>query len=390
VTQSAITTDMARTLAVLERLVGFDTVSARPNAGIIAYIEGFLRDRGARITRLEQGDKAGLYAEIGPPGPGMMLSGHTDVVPVEGQAWTRAPFSLTRVGDRLYGRGTTDMKGYLACMLSAADMASRSPLAAPLKLVFSYDEEIGCVGIQQMIDRLAPLIGTPRAAFVGEPTEMQVAIGHKGKAAFTATCRGRAGHSSLAPDFVNALHLAADFVTALRDVQDALRRDGARDPGYDIPYSTVHIGMLCGGTALNIVPDRADLSFEYRHLAGDRPSDLTARIHAAAETVMGRYRQIWDGAGIEIDQVNAYPGLDIALESPVIATALALAETKRTTKMAFGTEAGVFAGLGIPTVVCGPGSMAGQGHKPDEYITLDQIAACDLMMARIVEDLCRG
>jgi len=382
--------DIGGTLGVLERLVAFNTVSARPNADIVAYIEGYLRDRGARITRIAQGDKAGLYAEIGPPGPGVLLSGHTDVVPVAGQDWTRAPFALTRDGNRLYGRGTTDMKGYLASMLAAADMASRGPLAAPLKLVFSYDEEVGCVGIQQMMDRLAPLMGTPRAAFVGEPTEMQVAIGHKGKAAFTAICRGQSGHSSLAPDFVNALHLAADFVTALRDVQDAQRQGGARDPAYDIPYSTVHVGTLEGGRALNVVPDRADLNFEIRHLPGDDPAALLARIRLAADTVSARYRTQWDGARIEIDEINGYPGLDIAPEDPVVATALALAETNQTTKMAFGTEAGVFAAQGIPTVICGPGSMAGQGHKPDEYITLDQIAACNRMMARIVADLRGG
>jgi len=382
--------DMARTLEVLERLVGFDTVSDRPNASIIAYIDGFLRARGARITRIGQGDKAGLYAEIGPPGSGILLSGHTDVVPVAGQVWTRAPFALTRDGDRLYGRGTTDMKGYLACMLSAADMASRGPLAAPLKLVFSYDEEVGCVGIQEMMGRLVPLMGCPRAAFVGEPTDMQLATGHKGKAAFAAICRGQAGHSSLAPDFVNALHLAADFVAALRDVQDELRQSGARDPAYDIPYSTVHVGTLAGGRALNIVPDRADLGFEIRHLAGDDPSELLAHIRRAAESVSARYRAEWDGAAIEVEQVAAYPGLDIAPDDPVVTTALALAGTDSTTKVAFGTEAGVFAGQGIATVVCGPGSMAGQGHKPDEFITLDQLAACHRMMARIVADLRRG
>lgn len=381
--------DIAGTLEVLERLVAFDTVSARPNAEIIAYIEAYLRHRGARITRIVPGDKAGLYAEIGPPGPGILLSGHTDVVPVAGQDWTRPPFALTRDGNRLYGRGTTDMKGYLASMLAAADMASRGPLAAPLKLVFSYDEEVGCVGIQQMMGRLSPLMGTPRAAIVGEPTEMQVAIGHKGKSAFTAICRGQSGHSSLAPDFVNALHLAADFVAALRDMQDALRRDGARDPAYDIPYSTVHVGTLEGGRALNIVPDRADLSVEIRHLPGDDPAALLARIRLAADTVSARYRTQWDGARIEINEMNAYPGLDIAPEDRVVATALALAETNQTTKMAFGTEAGVFAAQGIPTVICGPGSMAGQGHKPDEYITVDQLAACHRMMARIVEDLRR-
>ena len=361
---------MSLTLNILERLIAFNTVSANSNLEIIAYIEAFLRERGFRLTRIEDetGHKTGLFAEVGPAGDGVLLSAHTDVVPVEGQDWTRDPFALTREVGRLYGRGTTDMKGYVAAMLYAADLVSKVPLRQPLKLALSYDEEVGCVGIQQMIDRLAPLVGQPRACFVGEPTQMQVAIGHKGKAALRAVCHGQTGHSALAPNFVNALHLAVDFVTGLSGVQDWLRDQGACDEAYDIPFSTVHVGKMSGGTALNIVPDRAELIFEYRHLAADPSEMILSRIHDAADAACARYLCEWSGARIEIEQYNAYPGLAVDKEAPVTRMALGLAQTNAVTKVPFGTEAGFFAALGIPTVVCGPGSMSGQGHKPDEYL----------------------
>ncbi|MEL7116039.1 MAG: M20/M25/M40 family metallo-hydrolase, partial [Pseudomonadota bacterium] len=248
---------MSRTIEILDRLVGFDTVSHRSNLGLIAYVEDVLETCGFRQTRLTDptGTKAGIFAAIGPAGPGVLLSAHTDVVPVEGQEWTRDPFRLHRAHDRLYGRGTTDMKGFLASMLAAAERAASLDLAEPLKLAISYDEEIGCIGIAQMIDGLIPAIGTPRAAIVGEPTEMQVATGHKGKVALRAICRGEAGHSALAPRFTNAIHVATDFVAQIRDVQAEIVATGARDPAYDVPYSTLHVGTIAGGSALNIVPD---------------------------------------------------------------------------------------------------------------------------------------
>jgi len=381
---------MSLQLEILERLIGFDTVSANSNAGIIAYIRDFLTARGARCVPLpaKADGKLGLYAEIGPQvSGGIMLSAHTDVVPVAGQPWTRAPFALSREGDRVFGRGTTDMKGYVACMLQAADHASQITLAEPLKLVFSYDEEIGCVGMQEMIDRLPGLIGKPRACFVGEPTEMQIAIGHKGKAALEAVCLGQAGHSSLAPQFVNALHLAADMIAGLRDVQDWLASNGARDAAYDIPFSTVHVGKMSGGTALNIVPEQARLTFEYRHLAADMPDMIMARITDMAEQITARYRQAFAGAKVQIEQINAYPGLDAPAQSHAATLAQRLLNTTATIKVAFGTEAGFFDELGIPSIVCGPGSMAGQGHKADEYIELSQLAACAKMLTNAVDEL---
>ena len=373
-------TETTLTLDVLERLVGFPTTPQVSNLDLIDYVETYLRDRGFVLIRLPDasGEKAGIVATLGPEGQGVLLSAHTDVVPVEGQEWTRAPFALSREKDRVYGRGTTDMKGYVASVLALADRAARVPLKEPLRIVLSYDEEIGCIGIRHMMGDLAPLIGQPRACFVGEPTSMQVAIGHKGKAALRAVCHGEAGHSALAPRFTNALHVATDFVNALRALQGDLAANGARDEAYDIPYSTVHVGKLSGGTALNIVPDRAKVLFEYRHLAADRAEDMLARIQACADTVPGQ---------IEIEQLNAYPGLDVAAGADVVGYAKRMSQTNGTTKVPFGTEAGFFDALGIPTVVCGPGSMEGQGHKPDEYLELSELAACDAMMDRILDDI---
>lgn len=383
---------MTQTLEILDRLISFDTVSANSNLDIISYIESFLSERGFEVTRVpdETGQKAGIYAVLGPRQPaGVLLSAHTDVVPVKGQAWTRDPFKLTRERDRVYGRGTTDMKGYVASVMAMADRASKVDLKEPVKIAFSYDEEIGCVGIKKMIDKLGPTIGLPRACFVGEPTEMQVAVGHKGKAALRATCRGQAGHSALAPNFTNALHLAADFVQELKSLQQELAQDGARDMAYGVPYSTIHVGKLSGGTALNIVPDTAELVFEYRHLVADRPEDLEARIYAAAERVSAAYHPAFAEAAIDVEKYNAYPGLDVTADAEIVGIAQRLALSNEITKVPFGTEAGYFEALGVPTVVCGPGSMEGQGHKADEYLELFQLNACDEMMDRILEELVR-
>ena len=377
---------MASTLEILERLVAFDTVSAKSNLALADYAGDFLRERGFRVERLDDPtqDKAGLYAEIGPAGAGVALSAHSDVVPVEGQDWSRDPFRLTREGDLLYGRGTTDMKGFLACMLAAAARAGAMPLREPLKLVISYDEEVGCTGIARMRDRLALALGAPRACIVGEPTQMQVASGHKGKIALTAVCRGEAGHSAHAPRYVNALHVAMDFVAELRALQDLLIREGARDDGYGVAHSTIHVGRLAGGGALNVVPDCARIAFEARHLAGDAPDALRGRIDAAADRVAKAHGP---AARIEIDETFRYPGLDAGEGCAAVALARRISGAGAPVKVSFGTEAGIFAALGVPVAVCGPGSMDRHGHKADECVEADQLAACDAMLERLLGEM---
>lgn len=375
---------------ILDRLVGFDTVSAKPNAGMVDHLESFCAERGAATTRIagrEKG-KAGLVARFGPDAAGgVVLSGHCDVVPADGQDWSRPAFELGRDGDRLYGRGTTDMKGFLACMLAAGDRASRGGAGRPLTLVFSYDEETGCVGIQEMKAELGGLLGKPSLCIVGEPTGMRVATGHKGKASLRATCKGEGGHSALAPRYVNALHLATDFVAGLRGLQDRYAADGARDDAYDIPHTTLHAGRMEGGTALNIVPEAAEVLFEFRYLPADGHDAVLGEVERMAEEVAAPYRKALDGAGIAIERFAGYPGLEAGGDSEAARLALSLAPEAGPIKVDFGTEAGVFAEIGVPTVVCGPGSMAGQGHKPDEYIEIAQLAACRSMLDDVVDSL---
>ena len=378
---------MTDTLTILDRLVSFETINANPNAAMIDYIETFCKDLGAQCDRIPSASdgKVGLVARLGPQAPGgIVLSGHCDVVPVMGQYWHRPSFQLTREGDRLYGRGTTDMKGFLSCMLEAAQLASKQDLTKPLTLVFSYDEEIGCVGIQEMKDALRPLLGDPRLCIVGEPTSMQIAIGHKGKAALRAKITGQSGHSALAPHFVNAIHIATDFIAELRALQDWYAQNGARDAAYDVPFSTLHVGKLHGGKALNIIPDAAEITFEYRHLFLAREDQLFERILQRAAKISALSQDRFAQADIQIERYNTYPGLEVDQGGDAVNFAQELARTKGTTKVAFGTEAGVFTQMGIPAIVCGPGSMSGQGHKPDEFIELAQLQACSALLERVV------
>ena len=329
----------SRTLELLDRLVAFPTVSRDSNLDLIDWAQALLSGWGFDVTRIcsPARDKAGLFARIGPRiDGGVCLSGHTDVVPVEGQTWTCPAFKLTQTGARVFGRGSTDMKGFLASALAMAEHAQTAPLKAPLSLVLSYDEEIGCVGLREMLPELTPLIGKPDVVIVGEPTAMQIAIGHKGKSALNVRCHGEAGHSALAPHFVNAIHVASHFVTEVRGLQAKLA-DGVRDSAYDIPYSTIHVGQISGGQALNIVPDLVTLAMEFRHLADASPAAILAEINAAA----ARTTQEFGPKGtVTIEVQNSYPGLSVAPDAPVIERTRQMTRTDATTKVAFGTEAG--------------------------------------------------
>ncbi|MBA3323857.1 MAG: acetylornithine deacetylase [Rhodobacteraceae bacterium] len=379
------------TRAILERLIALETVSALPNLALIHYVRDLLSAAGIEATLIPDatGTKANLYATVGPQDrPGVMLSGHTDVVPVDGQAWTRPPFRLTEAGGRLYGRGAADMKGFVACAVAAALAASHRRLRTPLHLALSYDEEVGCLGVRSLIDLLATAPSPPLMCIVGEPTGMAVATGHKGKRGLRAVCRGREGHSSLAPLAMNALHLAADLVQAIRAIQTRLAVEGARDGDYDVPYTTLHVGRVSGGASLNIVPNRAEVDFEIRCLAADDPDALAAEIAAEAARIVAAAAD--PDARVEIAEFMAYPGLGTAPDAAVVAFVKGLTGANATIKVAFGTEGGLFADrLGLPTVICGPGSMA-QGHKPDEFVTLDQIARCEAMLAALLDRLEAG
>ena len=378
---------------IFARLMSFDTTSHRPNRALMAFVVDLLAEAGifAQLIPDAAGHKANLYATIGPNAPGgVMLSGHTDVVPVEGQLWSYPPHALTQDQARYYGRGAADMKGFVACAIEAALNAARRPLKTPLHLAFSYDEEIGCMGVRSLIDLLQAAPHRPRFCIVGEPTGMAVATGHKGKIALRATCTGREGHSALAPMALNALHLAADFIISLRAVQADIAANGASDDDYDVPYTTVHAGIVKGGVQVNIVPNNATVDFEIRSLAQDDTDALIARLRAAAEGIVAPHRAQFPEAAITIERLWDYPGLGTPPGAEVVRFVQSLTGANGTIKVAFGTEGGLFdARLGIPTVICGPGSMA-QGHKPDEYVSLDQIDRCRAMLGVLVGRLEQG
>ncbi len=377
---------------ILEQLLAFDTVSAHPNMALMGYVRGLLEDAGIGCMLIPDasGGKANLYASVGPEGAGVMLSGHTDVVPVDGQAWTVPPFAMTIRDGRYYGRGAADMKGFVACAIAAMLDASQRQLKVPLHLALSYDEEIGCMGVRSLIDMLQAAPVQPAMCIVGEPTGMQVATGHKGKIALRATCVGREGHSALAPLALNALHLAADFIAVLRDLQSGIAEHGLRDGDYDVPYTTVHAGKMSGGVQVNIVPNVAVIDFEIRSLAQDDPGTIIALLHEMAAEIVTPHLADFPEAEIRIERLWDYPGLGTPSQADVVKFVKSLTGANGTIKVAFGTEGGLFSErLGIPTVICGPGSMA-QGHKPDEYVTIEQMDRCQAMLATLLGRLEAG
>jgi acetylornithine deacetylase len=380
-------------IEILGHLVAFDTTSRNSNLALVAWVEGYLADHGVTAERVYDttGEKANLWATIGPADrPGYILSGHTDVVPVDGQDWATDPFRLTGRDGRLFGRGTCDMKGFLACCLARVPAMVASDLRQPIHLAFSYDEEIGCVGVRGLIERLARAPVRPEACFVGEPTGMQVVIAHKGKRSFEAVVTGRSCHSSLTPEGVNAVDYAAMLALEIRRMGEAFTASGTRDPLFTIPVSTTHTGVLEGGTALNIVPDRARLLFEFRLLPDDSADAAEAAIRRfAADVLEPAMRATAPEAGIEFRMISGFPGLDTAPDAPVTQLARRLAERNDHGKVAYGTEGGLFAEIGIPTVVIGPGAIA-QAHRADEFIEKAELDSCERFIDRLIEHCRHG
>lgn len=381
---------LERTLQILDRLIAFPTVSRDSNLALIAYVQDLLAKVGvdSRVVHNEEGTKANLHAVVGPAvGQGVMLSGHSDVVPVEGQDWSSDPFVLTARGERLLGRGTADMKGFIACALAVAEEAASRRLSRPLHLAFSYDEEIGCVGVRRLLDTMTGMTDLPAMCIIGEPTCMETVTAHKGKVAGRVTCRGYECHSSHAPEGLNAIYLAHDMVGTFREMQDELEGVGHRDAAYSVPFTTVHVGTLKGGTALNIVPGDCTLDFEIRNLPADDPQTLLARLYEQAERLTQRSRQRFPDSGVKVEVVNAYPGMETDPQAEVVGFVNSLTGGSELKKIAFGTEGGLFTErLGIPTVVCGPGDIR-HAHKPDEFVTRDQLGQCHASLRRLLDTL---
>lgn len=384
-------TDMEKpgSLGILERLVAFDTTSANSNLGLMTYVQGYLRenDVASRLLFDEGKTKANLFATIGPRARGgVLLSGHTDTVPAREQEWTRAPYCLTEEDGRYYGRGTADMKAFIAAVLAAVPRMQAAKLHTPIHLALSYDEEIGCVGVRHLVDTLRNLEDKPAFCIVGEPTGMQVVTRHKGKLGVCVTVTGKECHSAMAPLGVNAIHYAARLIAWLEQLAAEKQRQGPFETGYDIPYTTVHTGIIEGGASLNTVPGYCRFLFEVRNVAGDDPRSLLQRFRACADELAAAMRRLDENCRITLDIVVEYPGLATADDADVVHFVGELAGHGATGSVSFGTEGGLFSALGIPTVVCGPGSME-QGHKADEYIHVGQIERCEAFLARLIDAL---
>lgn len=377
------------TLEWLAQLVGFDTTSRNSNLPLVEAVEEFFRARDVAFERVEdkaQG-KAALIATIGPRDvPGIVLSGHTDVVPVDDQAWSQDPFTLTRRDGRLLGRGACDMKGFVSVCLGLVPEMQARALKKPIHLALSYDEEVGCLGVRPLIAHMRASGYRAEGCIVGEPTLMQVVVGHKAKRSMRTIVTGRGGHSSRAPELVNAVEIAALLAARIVALGARLMREGRRDELYDIPTTTTHVGTLHGGTALNIVPDHATMDWEVRALPEEDIDALVAEItqYARTELEPAMIAKAPE-SGIEFIVKAAFPGLSADPGAPITTLAKRWAGRNDHAKVAYGTEAGLFDEMGeIPTVVCGPGSIV-QAHQPDEYIEISQIEACETFVRQVID-----
>jgi acetylornithine deacetylase len=376
---------------MIRRLVALDTTSRGSNLRLIELTRDLLADLGvdSRLVFDQAGAKANLYATLGPQDrPGLALSGHSDVVPVDGQDWSGDPWLLQERGGKLYGRGTADMKSFIAIVLAALPQVVARGLKEPLHVVVTYDEEVGCLGVRRLIEAFREMPVRPRACIIGEPTEMKVVCGHKGKKSVRCRVHGLECHSSLAPRGVNAIEHAAEVIACLRRIGRRIASDGPFDPAFDVPFTTVHTGVIGGGTALNIVPKHCSFDFEIRHVPRDDPEAIVAEARRfAEETLQPEMRAVDPSAGFGWEEIASIPGLDTPEDADIVSLAKALSGGNAVGKVAFGSEAGLYQRSGIETVICGPGSIA-QAHKPDEFIALEQMALCERFLHRLMDRIC--
>jgi len=380
-------TGTERTIACLEALVGFDTTSRDSNLALIEWVERYLAEFGVASQRInnDSGTKANLWATIGPAvDGGIILSGHTDVVPVDGQNWDSDPFTLVRKDDKLYGRGSADMKGFLAAVLAKVPELTKASLSRPVHIAMSYDEEIGCIGVRSLIEKLVRESPRPAACIVGEPTGMEVVVAHKAKRSFRVSVNGKTAHSSLAPFAVNAVEYAARLIVFIREIGKRLQQEGPQDLAFDVAYSTAHTGVIRGGTQLNIVPELCTFDFEFRALPAVDIDALAEEVkHYATSVLEPEMQAIAPDTFIGFETISSFPGLETAPDSDLIGLVKSLAGKNGHTKVAYGTEAGLFSKAEIPTAICGPGHIA-QAHKANEFVEVAQLAACDAFLDRLI------
>ncbi len=383
-----MTVKFPNSIEMIERLVGFDTTSRNSNMGLIDFVRNYLADLGieSQLVPDETGLKANLYATCGPDDrPGVVLSGHTDCVPVDGQDWQSDPFKVVKRDDRLYGRGTSDMKSFIAVALAAVPQMLGRKLVTPIHFALSYDEEVGCLGAKRLIAQLEKIPIKPKACIVGEPTDMQVVTGHKGKLSVRCHVYGLECHSALAPEGVNAVEIAAELVALLRRMARRMQEEGPFDHAFNPPFTTVHTGLIQGGTALNIVPKDCTFEAEIRNLPQHDAEPLLAELKTYAEReLLPEMRRVSKQAGISWESLPNYPGLIGDDETDLVHFAQALSGSEGAGRVSFGTEAGLFQRASVPAVVCGPGSID-QAHKPNEFINLKQIERAQAFLARLIE-----
>jgi acetylornithine deacetylase len=371
------------TIDILKALVAFPSVVGTANGAIVEWIRTYLDTFGieARILAGPEGDRANLFATIGPVDrPGYILSGHMDVVPADEAGWSNDPFVLRSDGDRLYGRGTSDMKGFLAAALAAVPRLSATALARPVHFAFSYDEEAGCRGVPHLLARLPDLCAPPLGAVIGEPSGMQPVLAHKGKAAARVTLRGRSGHSSRPDLGLNAVHAMAGVLQAAVWAARALE-DGPFDAAFEPPYSSLQVGTIRGGQAVNIIPDLCTAEIEARAISGVDPTGLLSPVRVAAEAMAAQ------GLGVEWQMLSAYPALALSRAAPLAGLVAELAGREPLAAVSYGTEAGLYQKAGIDAIICGPGDIA-RAHRPDEYILAGELAACQTMIEALGSRLC--
>ena len=375
-------------LAMVERLIAFETVSRDSNLGLIEWTRDYLAGLGAtsRLTYDATGKKANLFATLGEGSrPGLVLSGHTDVVPVEGQAWDTDPFKATVIGDKLYGRGSADMKGYIATALVMAPQFLASKADAPLHFAFSYDEEVGCIGVRGLIKDLQDIGLKTAGCIVGEPTLMQPIIAHKGTHRFRCCITGREAHSSYTTQGVNAIEYAARIIVYIRQMADRLQQLETRDYAFTVPFTTMQTGLIRGGLAANIVPKECEFIFEARTMPGASEHKLFQEVKDFAATLLPEMQRIEPNAAIKLELLNTAPGMNMQESDEIVKLATALSRNKPNGAVSYGTEGGLFQAAGIPTVICGPGDIE-QAHRPNEFVSLAQLAQCEAFMQRLLEN----
>jgi acetylornithine deacetylase len=373
-------------MEMIERLIGFPTVSSDSNLDLIEFVRDYLAGLGieSRLTYDDDKRKANLFATVGPNrAGGVVLSGHTDVVPVAGQPWDSDPFTLSRRGDKLYGRGTSDMKSFIAIALATVPSFQKAGLRRPIHLALSFDEELGCVGAPRMLRDIADNLPLPAMAIIGEPTSMQLANRHKGDIVFRTVFTGRDGHSSAPHRGLNAIFCANEFMTFLSQLATEFREKGPFDDSFDPPYTTINVGQIGGGTAFNIIARRCEMIWEFRPLPAADPDAIVKRIQTfLQEDLLPRMRKVVEEAAIETVTLCAVPPLTPQTDSPAEALIRTLTGANAAIGVAFGTEGGQFQQTGIPAVIFGPGSIQ-QAHKPNEFIEIAQVEACIGFMQKL-------